>query len=290
MDSRLLDYKRFLIESGYSASTCRQYIRAVGEFLRFCDQKTKCGTNESPPTRQVLLLEYRELLLASYQPSSVNVKLAAINGYLAFCGHADIRAAAVRLQRRTFRSPQRELSREEYHRLIAAAAKCDDRLALLLQTLASTGMRISELQFVTVESLETGRCTISLKGKTRCCLLPSSLRALLARYAAHHDIRQGPVFVTKTGRPLDRSNIWKSIKKLCATAEVDPCKAFPHNFRHLFARTFYEQDKDLAHLADILGHSSVDTTRIYVAETAECLAEKLDATGLVIGTTHEPQP
>lgn len=196
--------------------------------------------------------------------------IAAVNGLLCCLGLEREKLKPLRQQRKIFCQKERQLSREEYLRLVnTALQKGDRRLALVLQTICSTGIRISELQYITVETLRHRRATVHNKGKIREILLPRQLCAELKGWAKTAHIRSGPVFVTRNGLPLDRSNVWSQMKGLCAAAQVDPSKVFPHNLRHLFARTFYRMEKDLSRLADLLGHSSIQTTRIYLMESGE---------------------
>lgn len=212
--------------------------------------------------------------------SGVNTAIAALNSFFAFLGVA-VRLKTLRVQRKTFLPRERELTREEYLRLLQAA-EGNERLWLLLQTICATGIRVSELRFITVEAVRQGEAELTNKGKTRTVLLPKKLRQLLQRYAAKRGLCSGPVFVTRGRRPLDRSNIWAEMKRLCRQARVAPSKVFPHNLRALFARAFYGVDKDITRLADILGHSSINTTRIYLRESGEEHRRRIDQLGLVL--------
>lgn len=210
------------------------------------------------------------LIEQGYAVSSINARIAAVNGLLCCLGLGEERLKPLRQQRKLFCQQERQLSRTEYLRLVSAALrKGDRRLALVLQTICSTGIRVSELQYITVETLRHRRATVHNKGKIREILLPRQLCAELKGWAKTAHIRSGPVFVTRNGLPLDRSNVWSQMKGLCTAAQVDPSKVFPHNLRHLFARTFYRMEKDLSRLADLLGHSSIQTTRIYLMESGE---------------------
>ena len=204
-----------------------------------------------------------------YCPSSVNSILGAVNLFLAFLG-SDWRLKYLRVQRKTFLPADKELSYKEYERMAhTAEQRGDTRLSLLVQTLCALGLRVSELKAITVESLTSGEATIQNKGKLRTILIPHALAKKLADYCERRGIVSGSVFVTRTGKPLDRSNIWKMLKKLAEAAKVLAKKVFPHNLRHLFARTHYARFKDIVRLADILGHSSIDTTRIYTARSGK---------------------
>jgi site-specific recombinase XerD len=214
--------------------------------------------------------------------AGVNAVIAALNSFFSFMGWR-IKLKPLKVQRQTFRDNGRELSKAEYLRLLSAAkAKGDDRLCLVLQTICSTGIRVSELRFVTVEAARSGRTDIASKGKTRAVFIPDKLRPLLLSYAKGRGIASGCIFVTRTGMPLHRANVWADMKKLCQAAGVEPSKVFPHNLRSLFARLFYGVDKDIAKLADILGHASVDTTRRYLMETGEQHRRRIDALDLVM--------
>ena len=214
------------------------------------------------------VLRYKAELSSRYAPRSVNATLAALNSLFAFLGRHDCRVRSVRWQRQVYCPEERELTRAEYLRLCRAAReKRNERLYLILQTICGTGIRVGELRYITVEAVGRGEATVTLKGKTRTVFIVPALREKLLRYASARGIRSGALFVTRTGKPLDRTNIWREMKALCRAADVNPRKVFPHNLRHLFARVFYGIEKDLAKLADILGHASIDTTRIYIVST-----------------------
>lgn len=257
IEKQLETFCLHLAESERSQATMQKYRKEASEFLHFLEGR--------PPTKS-LVLEYRARLQEQSRPQTVNAKLSAVHAYLIFCGRADCRVRLMKVQRRAFLEERRELSEAEYKRLLQAAQACaQERLYLVMLTLCSTGIRVSELRYITREAVRRGRAEITLKGKSRMALLPRALRSRLLGYAAKHGIQSGPIFRTRGGRPLDRSNICHDMKRLCSAAHVDPAKVFPHNLRHLFARRFYAVEKNLAHLADILGHSSLETTRIYVA-------------------------
>ena len=259
MDEMINNYIAYLKEEEKSEATCKQYKRELQRFSSFC-----YGKELSKET----MLAYKDDLIAHYKTSSANAALVAINGFLSFINRQDLKLKLFKLQRSTFISQSREMTKEEYTRLIKTAKKKkDERLALLIETICSTGIRVSEVQYITTEALTEGETTIRMKGKTRKIFLPDKLVTLLKKYTKRHKISHGPIFITRSGRALDRSNIWKMMKALCKEAVVESTKVFPHNFRHLFARTFYSLDKDIAKLADILGHSSINTTRIYIMST-----------------------
>lgn len=252
-------YLRHLREEERSGATIEKYGRELHRFAGWLGERT---------ITKELSIAYKSELARRYAPASVNCILAAINGFLSYAGLADCRVKPLRIQRVLYADAGRELSRTEYLRLVSAAqARGDERLALVLQTLCSLGLRVSELCAVTVQAVQRGRAEIRNKGKCRPVFLPRALCARLLAYCRGRDIRSGPVFVTRSGRPLDRSNIWAMMKALCKSARVAPRKVFPHNLLHLFARCFYRQMKDLEHLASILGHSSINTTRVYTCTT-----------------------
>lgn len=254
-------YESYLRRQERAEGTIRQYLRDVELFLR----------NSSATLDSRRLQGWKEgLIEQGYAVSSINARIAAVNGLLCCLGLGEERLKPLRQQRKLFCQQERQLSRTEYLRLVSAALrKGDRRLALVLQTICSTGIRVSELRYITVEALHSRRAAVHNKGKIREILLPRQLCGELKRWAKALHIRSGPVFVTRNGLPLDRSNIWSQMKGLCAAAQVDPRKVFPHNLRHLFARTFYRMEKDLGRLADLLGHSSIQTTRIYIMESGE---------------------
>lgn len=219
----------------------------------------------------------------SHAPATVNSILAAVNGFFRFMGWKDIAVKLLKIQKALFCDERRELTRAEYARLVSAAQKVgNERLSLVMQTICATGTRVSELRFITVEAVTTGRAEICNKGKRRTVFLPGRLRRLLRKYLQKQKKNAGAVFTTRTGRPLDRSNIWRDMKALCESADVEPGKVFPLNLRHLFARTYYSLEKDLSRMADILGHSSVNTTRIYTMESGGVHQRQLERMGLII--------
>lgn len=220
---------------------------------------------------------------ASHAPATVNSILAAVNGFFRFMGWKDIAVKLLKIQKALFCDERRELTRAEYARLVSAAQKVgNERLSLVMQTICATGIRVSELRFITVEAVTTGRAELCNKGKRRTVFLPGRLRRLLRKYLQKQKKTAGAVFTTRTGRPLDRPNIWRDMKALCESADVEPGKVFPLNLRHLFARTYYSLEKDLSRMADILGHSSVNTTRIYTVESGGVHQRQLERMGLII--------
>jgi site-specific recombinase XerD len=245
-----------------------------------CDVRAFAAWAEGEAVTKEVAVEYKQQLSETHAASSVNAAVAALNGFFAFRNYG-IKLKPLKVQRKTFAAKERELARAEYERLLNAA-KSNERLNLLMQAICSTGIRVSELRFVTVEAARTGQAEITNKGKTRPVLLPQKLKAALLGYARKRGINSGSIFITKTGKPLDRKNIWADMKRLCEAANVLPAKVFPHNLRHLFARTFYGVDKDIMRLADILGHSDVNTTRIYVMESGAEHQRRVDRLGLVL--------
>lgn len=269
----LTAYENHLYQEERSRNTISKYIHDLWAFHSFLDGK--------PLTKERLLV-WKEHLMQTYAPATTNSMLAAVNGFLAWLGLDGLKVKPLKIQREIFSRPEKELTREEYRRLVEAADRRQNRrLSLLLQTICSTGIRVSELKFITVEAVENGRTVVDCKGKNRTVFLPVELSRALRRYCREQNISTGVIFRTRNGKPLDRSNIWKNMKNLCKSACVDPEKVFPHNLRYLFARTFYRLDKDLSRLADLLGHSNVTTTRIYTMESGLEHARQLGRMGLV---------
>ena len=247
------------------------------------DLTALCGYVDGAALTKTALIGWKEHLAKRYAPTSVNTMLAAVNSLLDFCGWQDLKVKPLKIQKSMFCDEGKELTRDEYSRLIHAAGKeGNERLSLVIQTICATGIRVSELKFITAEAIASGRAEISNKGKQRTVFLPDKLRRLLKKYLQKQDRTNGPVFVTRTGKPLDRSNIWRDMKALCESAGVAPGKVFPHNLRHLFARTYYTLEKDLSRLADILGHSNVNTTRIYTVESGVVHARQMERMELII--------
>lgn len=253
-------YAYHLREEEKSRITIEKYLRDVRGFARYL--------NGQYITKDAVIAYKQQLLNQGYALRSVNSMLAAVNSFLTFCGLTDCRVRLCRMQREIYQRSERELSRAEYLRLLRAA-EGDRRLWLLMQTICSTGIRVSELRYFTVEAVRRGEVSVACKNKSRKILLPGKLQKLLLRYARTIGITGGVIFRTRNGKPLDRSNIWAAMKRLCARAKIDPGKVFPHNLRKLFARTFYDLEKDIAKLADVLGHSNINTTRIYIMTTGQ---------------------
>lgn len=272
--AQLEEFRCSLIEDEKSPATVAKYSRDVEAFLLFA------GGGE---VTKETVIRYKQHLIEKYAPASVNSMLAALNRFFKESGRYDCVVKALKIQRQAFRGNDRELTREEYYRLLDAAKKKNDtRLYMLMQTLCATGIRVSELRFITVEALRQGRATVSLKGKTRQVLIPKALSRELMRYAKDRGIHAGSIFVTRSGKPMDRSNILHRMKALCEAARVAKEKVFPHNLRHLFACLYYKVEKDLSRLADLLGHSSLNTTRIYTSLSGAEQQRQIDRLGLVL--------
>lgn len=268
------EFCRELTAEERSRATVEKYRRDVKALLRFL--------GNSGVVSKEKMVSYKEELLKRYAVSSVNSMLAAANSFLKSRGWYECTVKSVRVQREAFRCREKELSLKEYYRLLEAAGeKKGKRLYYVMQALCSTGIRVSELPFITVEAVKRKRARVHLKGKSRWVLLPTKLCAQLKAYAARRGIREGSIFVTGSGKPLDRSNILHEMKSVCREAKVERGKVFPHNLRHLFACTYYDREKDLTHLADLLGHSSVNTTRIYTRVSGEEQVKQIDGLGLV---------
>ena len=277
-----------LRESEKAAATVEKYVRDVRAFFdylstRHCEPVTDVTGVAIRSLSKEAVIAYKTYLLDRYAVRSVNSVIASLNAFFSFIGREDLKLRTLKVQRSVFLPQEKELTQAEFDRLCAAAEREGDRrLYFLLQTLGGTGMRVSELPFITVEAVAAGYATVTLKGKTRTVFLVKPLQKKLRRYIREAGITSGAVFVTRTGKPIDRTNIWREMKKLCREARVDPRKVFPHNLRHLFARVFYAVKKDIAKLADILGHSSIETTRIYIATTDAEYRRSLEKMRLVV--------
>lgn len=268
-------FEKYLREEEKSKGTIEKYMRDVETLRSYIGEKEYVSKE--------VMIQYKQHLLTQYEITTANSMLAAINSFFKTMEWYDCVVKSFRVQREAFRSENRELSREEYYRLVQTAKENGNtRLYLLMQTVCSTGIRISELQFITVESLHIKRAKVSLKGKTRTVILPSSLCIKLMAYVEDMKIESGSIFVTRNGTPMNRSNIFKEMKALCEQAGVEKEKVFPHNLRHLFACVYYEEEKDISHLADLLGHASVNTTRIYLSKSGEQQAKQIEKMNLVI--------
>ena len=261
-ENRIADFSAYLRSEEKSENTVEKYLRDVQAFAEYL------GGAEI--TKETVIAYKNKLLSENYAVRSMNSMLASLNSLFSFLGWSDCKVKSIKLQRQIYCPEEKELTKAEYMRLVnTAKQKSNERLSLILQTICGTGIRVSELQYITVEAAKRGEAVVSLKGKTRSVFLVKELRKKLLRYAAEQNIQSGAIFITRTGKPMSRTNIWREMKGLCEQAEVNPQKVFPHNLRHLFARVFYGIEKDLAKLADILGHSSINTTRIYIISTGD---------------------
>ena len=273
-DRQMQAFAEYLKKNEKSAATVEKYTRDVRMF---------CAFTQGREIDKQAVMEYKAYLGSHYAVASANSMLAALNAFLQFCGAGELCVKRFAMQRRVFCEQEKELTRDEYYRLLDAASKRkNERLCLIIQTICGTGIRVSELQFITVEAVQRGEANVSCKGKNRRILLVSALRKKLMRYAKMQNIRAGSIFVTRNGKPISRVDVWRQMKSLCKQAGVLPSKVFPHNLRHLFARTFYSMDKDIAKLADILGHSSIDTTRIYIVTTSAEHLKKMQSMRLIL--------
>lgn len=258
-----------------SENTIEKYIRDVKAFFVY--------VHGMEITKETVIAYKNKLLSENYATRSINSMLASLNGLFSFLSWSDLKVKSIKLQQQIYCSEEKELSKAEYMRLVnAAKQKSNERLSLLLQTICGTGIRVSELQYITVEAVKCGKAAVSLKGKTRSVFLVRDLQKKLLRYAAEQKITTGAIFITRNGKPMSRTNIWREMKNLCVQAGVNPQKVFPHNLRHLFARTFYGIEKDIAKLADILGHSSINTTRIYIITTGNEHRQRMERMRLII--------
>ncbi len=255
----ILNFENHLTEQEKSPTTIEKYIRDIRAFSAFMGRKAIA--------KETVIL-YKKYLQENYAVRSVNSMLASVNSLFAFLGWHDLKVKSLKFQQQVFCPEEKELTKAEYYRLCTAAKhKHNKRLNLILQTICGTGIRVSELQYITVEAVKHGEAVVNCKAKTRTIFIVRELKQKLLRYAAEQGIKSGMIFVTRTGKPISRTNIWREMKALCKEANVNPQKVFPHNLRHLFARVFYGIEKDIAKLADILGHSSINTTRIYIIST-----------------------
>ena len=280
MEHRIMNRKalkafaRALLEQERSSGTIEKYFRDVRAFTVWL--------GGAEVTRERAAAWRDSLLERGYAPVTVNSMVAAVNQFFAFLGWEDCKVKALKIQRKLFRDDRKELTREEYQRLLDSAHELGrERLALLLETICATGIRVSEVKYITVEAAQRGRTEISLKGKIRTILLPGKLCRKLLKYARKHKTVSGEIFLTRNGTSLSRRQIWTELKRLCKSAGVESAKVFPHNLRHLFATIFYRACKDIVRLADVLGHSSIETTRIYLVTSGAEHARQLERLGLV---------
>ena len=275
-NEQILAFSTALFQAERSQATVEKYLRSVRAFSLFLDGR--------PVTKDTVLAWKKHLQREeNYSPSTVNASLAALNNLFNFLGWSDCRTHYLKIQRRLFRDAGQELGREDYERLIMAARESGrERIALVMETICATGIRVSEVRYITVEAAKEGRTTISLKGKIRTILLPGKLCRRLLKYAKKQKITSGEIFLTRGGKPMGRCQIWAEMKRLCQKADVEPSKVFPHNLRHLFATIYYRVYKDIAKLADILGHSSIETTRIYLMTAGQEHRRQLERLQLVL--------
>lgn len=268
-------FKKYLQEEEKSENTIEKYLRDVRAFAAYL--------GGAAVTKETVIAYKNKLLSENYAVRSINSMLASLNSLFSFLGWTDCRVKSIKLQQQIYCSEEKELTKAEYIQLVhTAKQKGNERLNLILQTICGTGIRVSELQYITVEAVKCGEAIVSLKGKTRTIFIVRELQKKLLRYAAEQGISSGTIFITRTGRPLSRTNIWREMKGLCEQAGVNPQKVFPHNLRHLFARVFYGIEKDIAKLADILGHSSINTTRIYIISTGNEHRQRMENMRLII--------
>ena len=291
--NEMLDtYRKYLQDEERSRATVEKYLRDVKAFVGYLDGRENRASDDDGGRMgdrgqgldKEVIREYKNYLKDRYKITSANSMLAAINSFLVFLGKAEWKVKLFKIQRAQYSRPELEMTEKDYQRLVLAARKNGDtKMSMLIQTIGSTGVRISELKFITVESLKTGRAEIYNKGKSRVVLLPVELTRVLGKYCREAGIASGSIFVTKHGNPIDRSNVSKKMKQLGRVAGVDTAKIFPHNFRHLFARMFYSIEKDVVRLMDLLGHSSISTTRIYTMTTEDQPRRQMSRMKLVLG-------
>lgn len=274
ISEQLASFRAYLQDEERSEATVEKYLCEVTQFAAWL--------NNTEVTKSAVAEWKEHLLSEGYEPSTVNGKLTALDRFFDFMGWPDCKVKHLKLQRRLFRDDSRELTKAEYERLIATAEEMGkERLSLLMEAICGTGIRVSEVQYLTIEAAQQGKVEIYLKGKVRTILIPGKLCKKLLKYAKKHKIASGEIFLTRGGKSLSRKQIWAEMKALCKKAGVAPSKVFPHNLRHLFARTFYRVCRDVAKLADVLGHSSIETTRIYLISTGAEHAKTMDMLRLV---------
>ena len=271
---RLKDFETFLKNEERSAATIEKYMRDLRCFAKFI------GNGE---VNKQKIMDYKSKLGNSYAVTGANSMITALNSFLRFCGWHDLCVKQFRVQKQAYCPEEKELTKAEYIRLLdVAKKKNNERLNLIIQTICGTGIRVSELAYITFEAVQRGQATVSCKGKTRIIFIISALQKKLMRYAKERHITSGVIFITKSGNPINRCNVWREMKSLCQQAGVLPDKVFPHNLRHLFARTFYSIENDIAKLADILGHSSINTTRIYIVTSGAEHKRRMENMRLII--------
>jgi len=269
----IVTFQEYLQREEKSAATVEKYVRDARAFLSFLGNKRV--------TKEMVVAYKNRLEEKGYAVRSINSMLASVNSFLDYLGWTDCKVKHIKYQKRTYCTEEKELTKEEYMRLLHASKRME-QLNLIIQTICGTGIRVSELKYFTVEAVQNGEVSVRCKSKIRTILIPGKLVKLLLRYAGKKGIKTGAIFITRNGNPLDRSYIWAQMKGLCKEAGVNPAKVFPHNLRKLFARTFYGVEKDIAKLADILGHGSIETTRIYIMTTGMEHRRKIEQLGLVV--------
>lgn len=272
-NEQIKEFANYLCREEKSTATKEKYLRDAQAFCAYA--------NGNEITKELVVAWKKQLIQNGYAVRSINSMLASVNSLLDFLSLPMCKVKSIRTQQQTYCAEGKELTKAEYLRLLAASKK-NEQLSLVIQTICGTGIRVSELRYFTVEAVRYGEVTVDCKSKTRTILVPGKLKNILLNYAKRQGIIAGTIFVTRTGKPLNRSNIWSAMKKLCEAAGVKPSKVFPHNLRKLFARTFYSIEKDIAKLADILGHSSINTTRIYIITTGVEHRRKIERLGLVL--------
>ncbi len=270
----LESFRQDLTEGEKSRATIEKYMRDIQSFLEFAGDRC---------IDKALVLSYKNNLKDNYAMTSANSMLASLNTLMRFNDWHDCCVKQFKIQKKAYCSEEEELTKEEYIHLVKTAERLgNERLSLILQTICATGIRISEMEYVTIESLQAGEAIVNCKGKIRTIFIVRDLRDKLMKYAAQRRISTGSVFVTRSGKAMDRSNIWREMKALCDAAGVATTKVFPHNLRHLFARTFYDLEKDISQLADVLGHTNINTTRVYIITTGEEHKRKLEGMELTV--------
>ena len=269
----LMSFERYLTKEEKSRATVEKYLRDVRSFFRF--------SNTGSISKEQMIA-YKEYLTDRYAPASVNSMLISLHSFLRYIGQQDCCVKLLKIQRQIFAKEEKELSCQEYQRLVKAAG--NTRLSFVLRTICGTGIRVSELEYITVEAVREGKAVVSCKNKTRVIFIPATVQKILSKYIKKSCLKTGSVFIGKNGKPLNRKNIWRDMKGLCSRAGVARCKVFPHNLRDLFARTFYRVEKDIVRLADLLGHSSINTTRIYTIENGRLHRDCLERVQICLMT------
>ncbi len=273
LDEHIKNFANYLYREEKSTATQEKYLRDAQKFFLYTDNKEI--------TKELVIAWKKHLVESGYAVRSINSMLASVNSLLNYLELSNCKVKNIRTQRQTYCTEDKELTKAEYLRLLDAAKK-NEQLNLVIQTICGTGIRVSEVQYFTVDAIRNGEVIVDCKNKTRTILVPGKLKNILLNYTKRQGISSGAIFITRTGKPLNRSNIWAAMKKLCGIAEIKPSKVFPHNLRKLFARTFYCIEKDIVKLADILGHSSINTTRIYIMTTGVEHRRKIERLGLVV--------